>query len=163
MALDRIALEELYRRYGASVLRRARQLLRDEAAARDAMQDVFLKAWRAGDSFRRDASPMTWLYHITTNHCLNQLRDQQRRAELLREQHACVDTASSSDDRIVVAQVLASLPEDLRAIAVYYFIDQMSHDEIASIVGLSRRTIGNRVDELRRRFGGERERCEAIA
>jgi len=151
--VSRNDLEALYRRYGASVLRRARRLLRDEAAARDAMHDVFLKAWRAGDAFRREASPMTWLYHITTNHCLNQIRNQQRRAELLRErQPVARSVAPGNEDRVLASELLGALPEELRAIAVYYFMDQMSHDEIAVLLGLSRRTIGNRLDELRRRF-----------
>jgi len=59
-------------------------LLRDEQAALDAMQEVFIRALRAGSEFRSDASPMTWLYRITTNYCLNAIRDNARRGELLR-------------------------------------------------------------------------------
>ena len=36
-------------------------------------------------------------------------------------------------------------------IGVYYFVDGMTHAEIAEVVGVSRRTVGNRVDEIRRR------------
>ena len=161
-ATDPSSIEDMYRRYGASVLRRARRLLRDEAAARDAMHDVFLKAWDAGDSFRRDASPMTWLYRITTNHCLNQLRNQQRRAEILRERKPCEPAfALATDQRFLAVELLAALPDELREIAVYYFIDQMSHEEIASVLGLSRRTIGNRVDALRDRFHEQQQRYAA--
>jgi RNA polymerase sigma-70 factor (ECF subfamily) len=152
-AMDRAELEDMYRRYGACVLRRARQLLRDDAAARDALHDVFLKAWHAGDTFRRDASPVTWLYHITTNHCLNQLRDGNRRRELLRDNAEAASPPMPVDDRVFAIELLDQVPEELRAIAVYYFVDQMNHDEIASIVGTSRRTVGNRLDELRRLFG----------
>lgn len=153
--MDRSSLEELYRRYGASVLRRARRLLRDDAAARDAMHDVFLKAWRAGEAFRNEASPMTWLYHITTNHCLNQLRDEQRRRELLATRDGDVPPSTTADQRVLVLELLERIPASLRAIAVYYFLDQMSHDEIADIVGMSRRTIGYRIEELRRHFAVE--------
>jgi RNA polymerase sigma-70 factor, ECF subfamily len=148
--MDRAALEELYRRYGASVLRRARRLLRDEAAARDAMHDVFLKAWRAGEAFRHEASPMTWLYHITTNHCLNQIRDEQRRRELLAVRDPDEPPPTTTDRRVLATQLLERIPASLRAIAVYYFIDQMSHDEIAEIIGMSRRTVGYRIEEVRR-------------
>lgn len=151
--MDRSALEDMYRRYGACVLRRARQLLRDDAAARDALHDVFLKAWRGGETFRHESSPVTWLYHITTNYCLNQLRDQSRRRELLRD---CAEDASPPlpvDERVFAIELLDQIPEELRAIAVYYFVDQMNQDEIATIVGTSRRTVGNRLDELRRLFG----------
>jgi RNA polymerase sigma factor (sigma-70 family) len=152
-ATDPSAIEDMYRRYGASVLRRARRLLRDEAAAHDAMHDVFLKAWDAGETFRQEASPMTWLYRITTNHCLNQLRNQHRRAEILRARKPNEPAlAIATDQRLLAVELLAALPDELREIAVYYFIDQMSHDEIAAVLGLSRRTIGNRVDALRGHF-----------
>jgi RNA polymerase sigma-70 factor, ECF subfamily len=152
--LDRHALEGLYRSCGAGVLRRARRLLRDEQAARDAVHDVFLKAWRAGDAFRNDASPMTWLYHITTNHCLNQLRDDRRRRELLEErgESTAPRPAPTADQRVLAYELLHTVPPELRMIAVYYFIDQMSQDEIAQLVGISRRTVGYRIEELRHRF-----------
>ena len=60
-------LEDLYRRYGPSVLRRARTLLGNDADAQDAMQEVFMKVMRSSDDFRGAASPMTWLYRVTTN------------------------------------------------------------------------------------------------
>jgi hypothetical protein len=52
------------------VLRRARLLLRDDHAARDALHDVFLRVLRAEREFRAQSTPATWLYRIVTNHCL---------------------------------------------------------------------------------------------
>lgn len=62
------AASELYQRYGVLVLRRARALLNDEQAARDATHDVFVKVLSALDDFRQESSPVTWLYRATTNH-----------------------------------------------------------------------------------------------
>src|SRR5205823_7745461 len=70
----RSSLQSLYSKYGGSVFGRCHYLLRDRAAAEDAMQDVFAKALTHYDEFRAEASPLTWLTRIATNHCLNLLR-----------------------------------------------------------------------------------------
>src|SRR5687768_3976817 len=69
--LRRSEIAELYTRYGATVKARCRYLLRDDEAARDATQEVFVKVMRAIETFRSEASPLTWILRITTNHCLN--------------------------------------------------------------------------------------------
>ena len=145
-------IEELYRRHGAMVLRRARRILGNEEAAKDAMQEVFVKVMRERESFRGEASPVTWLYQVTTNLCLNKIRDASRRRALLAENVAHGEQASpeaAPEDRTAVAAMLAALPEELREIAVYYYVDEMNQDEIADVMKVSRRTVGNRLEEFR--------------
>lgn len=144
-------IEELYRRHGAMVLRRARRILGEEEAARDAMQEVFVKVMRDRESFRGESSPVTWLYKVTTNLCLNKIRDASRRRALLAQNPPDVGEAPgpTPEDRSTIATFLATLPEELREIAVYYYVDEMNQDEIAEIAGVSRRTVGNRLEEFR--------------
>lgn len=139
----------LFSQYGGMVLRRARALLGDEQLARDAAQEVFLQVLRAEDQFRSEASPVTWLYRITTNVSLNLLKGHSRRREELGEppeQHR--EERVSVDERLSIHAVLARVPEPLREIATYYYLDQMSHDEIARLCNVSRRTVGNRLVEF---------------
>jgi len=77
--MDRDAFRRLYERYSGHVYGRCRFLLKDEDAARDAVQDVFLKAMDHGSGFRNEAQPSTWLLRIATNHCLNILRMNQNK------------------------------------------------------------------------------------
>jgi RNA polymerase sigma-70 factor (ECF subfamily) len=140
----------LYALYGPMVLRRARAMLGDEHAARDATQEIFERALRAWAEFRADASPVTWLYRATTNHCLNLLRDGARRSAALDRLGRGVAEAVSAglDERLTLRAVLDRVPSSLREIAVYYYLDQLSHEEIARICGVSRRTVGNRLVEF---------------
>lgn len=145
------SLDELYRRHGPALLRRARAILANDAAARDAVQETFVCALRAGSGFRNEASPTTWLYRITTNLCLNQLRDGARRSALLDERGPVAEAApADQEDRVTLTQVLSRVPEELREIAVYYYVDRMSQDEIASMLSVARRTVGNRLEEFKR-------------
>jgi len=145
-------IEDLYQRYGPAVLRRARTLLGDEAAAWDAVQEVFVRALQAGGQFRHEASPMSWLYRITTNHCLNWLRDGGRRSQLLREQLGAAPLPSPDGElSVAMREVLRLLPREVSEIAIYSYVDRMGHDEIAALLGLSPRTIRNRLREFQTR------------
>ncbi len=148
--MERAVVDRWFRSYGPSVLRRSRALLRNEDAARDALQEVFLRVVRAESEFRQEASPTTWLYRATTNYCLNLMRDSRRRQQLLAEQPAKVEGMESRvQNQLHLVQVLQKVPSDLQEIAVYHYVDQMSHDEIAEMLGLSRRTVGNRLEAFR--------------
>lgn len=141
-------LESLYDNFGPMVLRRARAMLCDEPAAWDAAHEVFLKVLAALPQFRQESSPVTWLYRATTNHCLNLLRERARRGE--GELGELGEDAGDAhhprhEERLTLLAVLSRVAPELREIAVYYYLDQMSQEEIASLTGLSRRTVGNRL------------------
>ena len=76
MAID---VEAQYRKYGPMVLRRCRQLLRDEEEAQDAMHDVFVQVVRRRERLDEKA-PSSLLYTIATHTCLNHLRSRLKRA-----------------------------------------------------------------------------------
>lgn len=140
------ALGLLYSRYSRSVLRLAKRLLRDDEAAKDAMQEVFLRVLRVEDLDRFAPNPMAWLYRTTTNLCLNRLRDLRRRGQLLSTWKVSEEfIVGDAEARLSLQRILAVVPEELQDIAVYYYVDELSHEEIAGIVGVSRRTVGNRL------------------
>ena len=78
---DRLAFEELVRRYDRDVLRLALNLMKRPEDARDVYQEAFLKVYRNLHRFRFECSFYTWLYRIVTNVCLDQLRRRQARPE----------------------------------------------------------------------------------
>jgi RNA polymerase sigma factor (sigma-70 family) len=153
-AITRAELEALYRCYGPLVRRRARGILGDDLEAQDAVQEVFVRVLRSAGEFRRQSQPSTWLYRIATNLCLNRVRDGRRRREHLDRfgeelHHAPTPSGPSPDNRATLRRVLAQVPQELAEIAVYYWVDEMDQAEIAEILGLSRRTVGNRLERFR--------------
>jgi RNA polymerase sigma-70 factor (ECF subfamily) len=147
--VDRGTFEALYLAHGPMVVRRARRILGDDNAARDALHDVFVRVLQAKE-FSAQATPATWLYRVTTNHCLNLLRDEQRRAGLrARYLPAMYETVGIADARIQIAQIMRHVRPELQDIAIYHWIDELKQEEIAELLGVSRRTIGNRLDEFR--------------
>jgi RNA polymerase sigma-70 factor, ECF subfamily len=78
---DRLAFEELVRRYDRDVLRLALNLMKRTEDARDVYQEAFLKVYRNLHRFRFECSFYTWLYRVVTNVCLDHLRRRQARPE----------------------------------------------------------------------------------
>src|SRR6267154_261245 len=71
VSADRGFLAGRYEKHAAAVYGRCRYLLRNDDEAKDALQEVFVKALRSLPEFRAAASPTTWLLRIATHHCLN--------------------------------------------------------------------------------------------
>jgi len=139
----------LFSQYGGMVLRRARALLGDEQAGRDAAPEGFPPGPRSQAPFRARAAPGTWRYRITTNVCRNVVKGGGRRPEALEEgPELMVPEGVGLDERLAIHAVLARVPEPLREIATYFYLDQLSHEEIAKLLNVSRRTVGNRLVEF---------------
>ncbi|MFT4628192.1 MAG: RNA polymerase sigma factor (sigma-70 family) [Myxococcota bacterium] len=143
-----------YREYGAAVFRRIRRFYSSQEAE-EVLQEVFVRVLRTADGYRGDASPMTWLYQVATRHCLNRLRDARRRQDLLLEHgrpawSRDVDP-SDVEARVFLQQLWREIDEEQALIGVMYFVDGMTHAQIAEAVGVSRRTVGNRIGALQAR------------
>jgi RNA polymerase sigma-70 factor (ECF subfamily) len=146
--MNRATLEQLYRDHGPAVLRRARQILHDEAEARDALQEIFLSL-ADQSSFKQGNGTTAWFYIRTTNFCLNRLRDGKNRARLRDAIAPAAPSAPARSEDIVLARdVLARLPPELADVAIYYYCDEMTHEEIAALLGCSRRHVGHLVERL---------------
>jgi RNA polymerase sigma-70 factor (ECF subfamily) len=142
-------LEQLYREQGPAVLRRARQILQDEEEARDALQEIFLSL-ADRQPFEQRGGTTAWFYVRTTHFCLNRLRDGHNRARLLRErgEPMPVSTPARGEAVALARDVLARLPPDIAEVAVYYYCDEMTQDEIAALMRCSRRHIGHILERL---------------
>ena len=150
-------IEQLYREHGHAVLRRARQIVGNEAEARDVLQDVFTTLVEKPAQFARRSSITTWLYSVTTHACLNRLRDQRNRSRLVAANIARLrprSSAATSAEQTLVRELLSGLPDDEAQVAIYYYVDELTQKEVATVMGCSRRHVGNllrRVQERARR------------
>jgi RNA polymerase sigma factor (sigma-70 family) len=138
VALD---VESLYRRYGPQVLRRCRFLLREEAQAVDAMQDVFVELLKYQDRLR-SVAPSSLLHQIATHVCLNKLRGSRRRPEDPEDERVLQIAASEDVEARTFAQraldtVFGRVPASSRDIAVLHFVDGMTLEQTAAEVGMS--------------------------
>ncbi len=153
-ALD---IETVTQRYGPMVLRRCRQLLRDEEEAMDACQDVFVRLLERRD--RLDGRfPSSLLYRVATNLCLNRIRDRRRRTPVpvedgwLERVASAGEPGAGSHARLLLDQLFGRQPESSRTIAVLHHLDGLTLEQVAEVVGLSASGVRKRLRSLRARL-----------
>jgi RNA polymerase sigma-70 factor (ECF subfamily) len=145
-------IAQLFQQHGPAVFRRALRLLGNRADAEEATQEIFIRALRGEEAFQQRSQLTTWLYQITTNYCLNLLRDRGRRSELSAQHLEAPGgevAPARSDDVALVRRLLATADPQQAQAVVYVFLDGMSHEEAAGVLGVSKRTVGNLIDRFR--------------
>jgi RNA polymerase sigma-70 factor (ECF subfamily) len=141
----------LYRRYGPAVYRRCLRLLREPEAARDATQEVFLKLVANLDRVPPDVPVLAWLYRVASNHCLNLRRAGRHRGDGLPE--GDLETLAAAPgpdlpDLALARQVLSRFDEVTRLVAVGILVDGMEHEELALVLGISRRSVARKLERF---------------
>lgn len=144
--------DEWYRKHAAGALRRALRLLGSEADAAEVVQDLFVSLFERPEQYR--GGDMTaFMYRAVTHACLNLMRDQRNRYRLMLEhgRDAPSDDPGLHPEWALTARaVLEDMPEPLAQVAVYYHLDELSQQEIAEILGCSRRHVGDLLERLAR-------------
>lgn len=163
---DRVAFGRLVRAHQRRIYACAAQMLGDRGEAEDAVQETFLRAFRAIDRFDGRAELSTWLYRICINVSLNAIRRRKRTdAADVNDprvpEPAADPTQGGSDPRQVLegaelyrrlSAALDELSPSLRSTVVLVLIEGMPQKEAAEVLGCSEGTIAWRVHESRRRL-----------
>jgi len=141
-------LDDTYRRWGGQIYRRCLKLLGDAAAAEDATQEVFVRLMRHAGRLAPEGGYLAWIYRVATNYCLNVLRDGARLE--VREPAGFTETEQENvvaqlGARELSAQLLRRFDEETRMIAVLSLVDGLGRDEVAEVMGLSRKTVGKKL------------------
>jgi len=132
-------------------VRKAQRVLRNRDDAVDVVHALFvdlLPKWSSDVD-------LPYLYRAVTNRCLNLLRDAGTRARLLAQQGDAAAPLGRVrlEDEVVGSALIAALAQRLDEghfeVLVARFVDDMTQDEIAQQLGLSRKTIGKRLDRIR--------------
>lgn len=130
----------LYRRYAGKVFAKCISMLGDEALARDAVQDIFIKVFLNLSRFSEQSSFSTWLYSITYNFCIDLIRKKKKIVVVLSDDIGRIGDEPEVDipDSVLLEmkhdrleKVLARLQEGDRIILLMKYMDDMSIKDIA--------------------------------
>ena len=141
------AFDLIVARHQRAVYQVCYRFVGDHEDASDLAQDVFLRAYRGLRRFRGQASLSTWLYRIAVNVSLNRVGSKEPLAKTTQsiEDHEVIDEQNEqTPDRLLreergvrVRQAIAQLPRKQRATLVLRMYHEMSHQEIADVLGSS--------------------------
>lgn len=158
---DATAYEELVRMHQGIAFRVALVAAGDRGDAEDAVQDGFVKAYRALRRFRDGAPFRPWLLRIVANEARNRRRSAGRRAGLaLRAVTAASGDAAPSPEAAALAyerraellEGLARLDERDREVLVHRFVLELGEDETAAALGVRRGTVKSRTSRALERL-----------
>ena len=162
---DREAFRLLFEAYKDRVFSIAVYSLGDRAVAEDVTQQIFLKLFTAISQFRGDSEFTTWLYRLVVNACL----DERRRAKRFVPWGDTVAISNPGDKKPqekqyarreiaeVVQGAIGQLKPKFRMTVLLKYVEGMSYDEIAEVMGCSKGTVASRLNrghtELAKRLG----------
>ena len=140
---DRSALETLYRETSAAVYGLALSVTKNAADAEDVLQETYLNAWNAAESYRSRGTPMAWLLTIAKNLARMKLRQGSRAVSLDAEEWALLPASAvaSPEDRLLLETALRRLAEEERQIVMLHAVAGLKHREIASLLDLALPTV----------------------
>lgn len=150
---DPAAWDTLFRRYQLPLYVFVFELVRDEQASLDIVQEGFINATRHLTSLRDDAKFGSWLFGIAHQKCVQRWHKQGREQATLREVAATPAEVEGGPDELLIRQeqeaefmkLLSRLPPPQRSVLLLHFIEDFSLEEIAGITGAALGTVKSRL------------------
>ena len=152
------------RLYEKDLLRTCCVYLRDRDMAQDAVQETFLKAYKALGSFRSESTEKTWLYSIALNVC----RDMQRKTwwrlfdRRITPEDLPLAATPAEEDSIALTAAIMRLPQKLQEVTLLHYYQDMTTREIADALQISQSSVSSRLVCARTRLRAFLERGESV-
>ena len=159
---DKNAFGTLVERYEKKITRYANKFLYNYQDREDAVQDVFIKAYKNIQSFNTKEKFSPWIYRIAHNTFLNVIRKRKtEKITLFDTDQLFVKQLSDdsearlreqSEDREVLEQYISRLDVKYREVLVLFYFEEKDYEEISDIVGIPKSTVGVRLRRGRERM-----------
>ena len=158
---DAYAFEQLMRRHESRMYSVAIRMCGNREDAQDCVQEAMIRIYRSISGFKGQSAFSTWVYRVTMNTCLDELRRAKRKkASSLDEKLETgwspaddMDTpehyALRSEKRRQIEKAIQSLPEDMRSAVVLRDVQGCAYDEIAVILNTNVGTVKSRISRGR--------------
>lgn len=156
---DRSAFHEFVKLYGQTVFRIAYSVLHDEKEAEDAAQETFLQVYKSLSAYRSQGIK-SWLTRITVNKAIDLKRRRDRRREEQWDPADVADKIPTPEDELLedmlrqerrneLQSKLSELPAGHRQVVTAFYFEGKSHEQIASELALSVKTIESKLYRAR--------------
>ncbi|MDM5248366.1 sigma-70 family RNA polymerase sigma factor [Lysinibacillus sp. G4S2] len=151
-------IEELMTDYGQEVLQLVYTYVHDAALAEDLTQEIFIKCYKALSSYQGKSSLKTWLWRIAINHSKDYIKSWYKKNVDVIETNVLAETLETGDLLEQVVQhseddalfdLVMALPVKYRELIYFYYFEEYSIQEIASILSLNKNTVKTRLRKAR--------------
>lgn len=147
-------LIHLVETYQTALLHICYMILHDEALAEDAVQETYLKAYKALESFRGESSEKTWLFRIGVNVCRDMRRSRWFKYVDRRVTPETLPIPSDEvdEDHEDLSQAIVRLPDKYKEVILLHYYQNMNVREIAQTLSLAPSSVSNRLKKARERL-----------
>ena len=157
MSGDTVAFRTLVESHQHFVFAVAHRFLRDKDAARDASQEVFVKLWKNFKKYKPEIKLSTWLYKITTNHCLDQIKARDKRQKVTRSIEPASPVFADRDLlhrelRMIALEEADNLAPKQRAVFVLRDLEELSMEEISDILDMDSASVKSNLYYARKKI-----------
>jgi len=111
--------------------------INDYEAAKDLTQETFISVWKNLDSFKNQSKISTWIFRIATNNCLRAIEKSKRVTNEELPLNLADKLEENNDEKLAFLYNCIAELEETERIIISLVLEDLSRDEIASIVGLS--------------------------
>ena len=163
---DIAAFEQLIESYQRKIFNIALRMLGNYDDAGDLTQEVLIRIYKSIKSFKEQSSFSTWIYRITTNVCLDEIRRRRNRKAISLDEEIKLDdgdmkrqiesdepspeeTAEAEDLKRIVNDAIARLSEEHRTVIVLRDIQGLSYEEISEVLKCPEGTVKSRINRAR--------------
>jgi RNA polymerase sigma-70 factor (ECF subfamily) len=161
---DRKAFEDLVRRYQRQVANIIYLTLGSREEVQDISQEVFVRVYRSIDKFEFDASFFSWIYRITVNLCIDELRRKKikralsldfltegtvEREKKSKKQPLASDGVLDDEKREIILGALQKITQEHRQVIILREYEDLTYAEIASYLGISIQAVKSRIFRAR--------------
>ncbi len=139
---EHAAFDELVQRYGEKLYRVAWRVVRERTLAQDVVQEVLLKVWSRPAWRPGGARPGTWLYRLTLNAAIDQLRRRRPEETLSGTEPGAPDVASGNEELAhTMHRLMEELPQAMREALWLCYFEGMSHAEAGAVLRRSAKAV----------------------
>jgi|TARA_R110000737_G_scaffold350070_2_gene387989 RNA polymerase sigma factor (sigma-70 family) len=162
---NQLSFRQLYDLYNKLVYNTALSFVPNVSSAEEITQDVFTKIYRKAGSFKGGSTVKTWIFRITVNTALNQIKKNKKARTINLETCEKIDfdhpgiLLENREDAVTLQRAIGSLPETQRTAFVLCYIEDLPRLEAASIMGVSLKAIESL---LQRAKGNLRKKLEKL-
>jgi RNA polymerase sigma factor (sigma-70 family) len=148
-------------KYGDMAFTIAYRITNQAEDAEEVVQDAFMKAYRSLNSFRQDSKFSTWLYKIVVNTALSKTRKKQllkdeweAETEEIPANHIedAYKKLARVDQQKIIHRALGSLNMEDRLLLTLHYLQELSHDEIEEITGISKDNLKMKLHRARKKM-----------
>lgn len=153
---------QLVDQYKDLVYTLAVRMLKNREEAEEVSQDAFIKIYKSLKSFKGDSKLSTWIYKVTYNCCLDQLKKNKKHLNdvpITESNYNKIDTIDNALEGLIktekqqlIRSCVHQLPEESSAIITLFYFDELSLEEISKITGIEANTVKVKLYRARKKL-----------